>query len=266
MLVAEQEPYMLMVRPDDITINPRELNEPFGKMVCFHRRYSLGDHHNYMDKDDFLREMYLDTVGHDEQGMKRYERMVNIVGGRNMRGPKTEEQAIDDSMLHVISEKYIMMPLYLLDHSGLAMQTESFQDLWDSGQVGWTYVSKEDALKEFGASKMTGAVRQKAEELLKSEVAVYDSYLRGECYGFELYKNGELSDSCWGFMGELDEACRAMADYLPEGCRDMVERLEDQSHPATIVKTLLKHAKIQVEQAAKTLDIAPRQQTLGAVR
>ncbi len=26
---------------------------------------------------------------------------------------------------------------------------------WDSGQVGWIYVSKEDALKEFDADKMT---------------------------------------------------------------------------------------------------------------
>lgn len=46
-----------------------------------------------------------------------------------------------------------MMPLYLMDHSGLAMQTESFHDPWDSGQVGWIYVSKEDALKEFDTEK-----------------------------------------------------------------------------------------------------------------
>ena len=76
-------------------------------------------------------------------------------------------------------------PPYLMDHSGLAMQTTSFNDPWDSGQVGWIYVSKEDALKEFGGEKMTGALRKKAEDLMRSEVAAYDSYLRGECYGFE---------------------------------------------------------------------------------
>ena len=119
MLMAVQEPYALMVQPDDILVSPREVDGRFGTMVCFHSRYALGDSHNYMDKDDFLREMYLDTVGHDEQGLKRYERMVNIVGGRNMRGPKTEEQAVDDAMLKVISGKYFMMPLYLLDHGGL---------------------------------------------------------------------------------------------------------------------------------------------------
>lgn len=64
MLMAVEGPYALMVQPDDILISPREVDEHFGTMVCFHSRYALGDSHNYMDKDDFLREMYLDTVGH----------------------------------------------------------------------------------------------------------------------------------------------------------------------------------------------------------
>ena len=256
MLMAVNEPYALMVQPDDILISPREVDEHFGTMVCFHPRYALGDHHNHMDKDDFLREMYLDTVGHDEAGMKRYERMVNIVSSRFRHGPKTEERAIDEAMQKVISEKYLMLPLYLYDHSGLAMSTESFSGRaphaeWDSGQVGWIYVSKEDALKEFDADKMTGAIRQKADALMRSEVAAYDSYLRGECYGFELYKNGELSDSCWGFMGNFSDVLKDMAAYLPDECKGMVDHLEEQERPATIIKTLLKHAKIQVDQAAK---------------
>ena len=61
MLMAVDGPYALMVQPDDILISPREVDEHFGTMVCFHSRYALGDSHNYMDKDDFLREMYLDT-------------------------------------------------------------------------------------------------------------------------------------------------------------------------------------------------------------
>ena len=271
MLMAVNEPYALMVQPDDILISPREVDEHFGTMVCFHPRYALGDHHNHMDKDDFLREMYLDTVGHDEAGMKRYERMVNIVSSRFRHGPKTEERAIDEAMQKVISEKYLMLPLYLYDHSGLAMSTESFSGRaphaeWDSGQVGWIYVSKEDALKEFDADKMTGAIRQKADALMRSEVAAYDSYLRGECYGFELYKNGELSDSCWGFMGNFSDVLKDMAEYLPDECKGMVDHLEEQERPATIIKTLLKHAKIQVDQAAKAFEHASRQQVLGESR
>ena len=271
MLMAVNEPYALMVQPDDILISPREVDEHFGTMICFHPRYALGDHHNYMDKDDFLREMYLDTVGHDEAGMKRYERMVNIVSSRFRHGPKTEERAIDEAMQKVISEKYLMLPLYLYDHSGLAMSTESFSGRaphaeWDSGQVGWIYVSKEDALREFDADKMTGAIRQKADALMRSEVAAYDSYLRGECYGFELYKNGELSDSCWGFKGNFSDVLKDMAEYLPDECKGMVDHLEEQERPATIIKTLLKHAKIQVDQAAKAFEHASRQQVLGESR
>ena len=139
-----------------------------------------------------------------------------------------------------------------MDHSGLAMQTTSFNDPWDR--------------KEFGGEKMTGAIRKKAEDLMRSEVAAYDSYLRGECYGFELYKNGELTDSCWGFMGDLADVCKDMAEYLPEGCKNMVDHLEEQNQPATIIKTLLKHAKIQVNQAAKAFEHTPRQQVIGDAR
>lgn len=183
-----------------------------------------------------------------------------------MTGPNPDPRAVDNTMLNVISKKYLMLPLYLLDHSGLAMKTTSFHDPWDSGQVGWIYVSKEDALKEFGGEKMTGAIKEKAEGLMRSEVAAYDCYLRGECYGFELYKDGELSDSCWGFMGDFNEVCKDMADYLPDECRGMMDHLEEHDQPATIIKTLLKHAKIQVDQAAKAFEHAPRQQVLGDAR
>ena len=36
MLMAEQEPYALMVQPDDMLISPREVNDNIGTMVCFH--------------------------------------------------------------------------------------------------------------------------------------------------------------------------------------------------------------------------------------
>lgn len=48
-------------------------------MVCFHRRYDLGDKHSYVDKDDFLRDMYLKTVGDNERGAQRYERALDMM-------------------------------------------------------------------------------------------------------------------------------------------------------------------------------------------
>lgn len=59
---------------------------------------------------------------------------------------------------------------------------------------------------------------------------------------------------------------RHMAEYLPDECKGMVDHLEEQERPATIIKTLLKHAKIQVDQAAKAFEHASRQQVLGESR
>ena len=65
MLTATRGAYLLTVEHDDAPFNPRD-DDNFGKMICFHSRHDLGDKHNYIDKDDFLRDMYLKTVGDDE--------------------------------------------------------------------------------------------------------------------------------------------------------------------------------------------------------
>lgn len=70
MQLAIQEPYMLTIQPDDFFISPRRLDENFGTMICFHRRYDLGDEHNYGDNEDFLKDLYLKTVGNDEKARK----------------------------------------------------------------------------------------------------------------------------------------------------------------------------------------------------
>lgn len=69
----------------------------------------------------------------------------------------------------------------------------------------------------------------------------------------------------------IAEASRC-PDYGPDMVKslmkklDMVDHLEEQERPATIIKTLLKHAKIQVDQAAKAFEHASRQQVLGESR
>lgn len=263
MLAATRGSYLLTVEQDSDPLNPRD-DEHFGTMVCFHRRYSLGDKHSYVDKDDFLRDMYLKTVGDNERGAHRYERALELMNHK-IKEPfdsPAYERAVDERLLKVISEKYIVLPLYLYDHSGLTMNTTGFSCPWDSGQVGWIYVSKEDALKEFGGKSFTATTRQKAETLLRGEVEYYDAYLRGECYGYELYKNGELEDSCWGFVGDCEDALKAIEEYLPKECEGLTLELTEQDHPHSMIKLLLNHARIQVEQAVKDFERQSRQKVL----
>ncbi len=56
-----------------------------------------------------------------------------------------ELQDILDSL-----DKYIILPLFLYDHSGITMSTGPFSCPWDSGQVGWIYASKKTFIDETG--------------------------------------------------------------------------------------------------------------------
>ena len=73
---------------------------------------------------------------------------------------------------------------------------------WDSGQVGFAFITRETALKEWGGKRLTKAVIDKAEACIRSEVETYDQYLRGDVYGYVIEdEDGDTLDSCWGFYG-----------------------------------------------------------------
>ena len=96
----------------------------------------------------------------------------------------------------------ISLPLYLLDHSGLTMNTTGFTCPWDSGQVGWIVVDKKKVLSEYGWTNLTKERIEKIKGYLRSEVETYDNLLTGSVYGFTVKdKDGEETDSCWGFYG-----------------------------------------------------------------
>lgn len=239
MLIGEKGDFTLLIKEDTDTASPRE-DDTFGTMVCFHRRYSLGDQHDYADKDDFLRELYLDTVGNNEQGERRYERLMNRFdtpehGGY---GSNQYQRAFDNALLEAINEKHIILPLYLYDHSGITMNTTGFSCPWDSGQVGWIFATKDVVLKEYGGKNLTAEKREKAKNLLQGEVKYYDSYLCGDCYGFELLENGKMIDSCWGFIGSIDQVLEAIKDYLPDDCTSITENMAEAEERVSVVDFL----------------------------
>ena len=122
-------------------------------------------------------------------------------------------------------EGMVILPLYLYDHSGITMNTTGFSCPWDSGQVGWIYADKEKVEKEYG--EVTPETMEKARRLLEGEVKEYDCYISGQCYGFQLFKDEEEIDSCWGFLGELRDVQDAVKDHLPQECdHGIVDLLE----------------------------------------
>lgn len=102
------------------------------------------------------------------------------------------------------SKDIIALPLYLYDHSGLTIRTTPFSCPWDSGQVGFIYITKEDIKKEYRWKRLTkDRIKEIKERVLKVEVEVYDKYLTGEVYGYIIRNHvGTNVDSCLGFFGD----------------------------------------------------------------
>lgn len=172
----EESGYTVKIYPDFDPQNPRKDYDPLGTMVHWHRRYDLGDRKLNEQEEKALR----------RGGFKLLERYLRITQGA-----------------------VCVLPLSLLDHSGLHMWVGggphwSDSAGWDSGTVGFIYVTK-DQLEKFGTPA------DKAEQQLNAEVETYDQYLRGDVYGYVIEdEDGEHVDSCWGFYG---------SDYVREEAR-----------------------------------------------
>ena len=71
-----------------------------------------------------------------------------------------------------------ILPLYLHDHGGITIRTTSFNDAFDSRQVGFIFFRR-NRIEELGYNRATKKAIEAACEILRGEVEDYDSYLRG---------------------------------------------------------------------------------------
>lgn len=102
-------------------------------------------------------------------------------------------------------------PVYLMDHSSVALSTGDFGDPWDSGQVGWAYINP-------AAEAWEGMEPAK---ILSGFVKTLGEWMNGEVYGYIVEKRVtahttydddevedldseewiEEDDTCWGIIG-----------------------------------------------------------------
>lgn len=183
---VETETQILNIYTEESPSSPREWDN-LGTMMCSHSRYSLGEKHSF----DF----------------KAYE---------------SREQM--ESALKRRFDVAVMLPLYLYDHSGITMKTTPFGDRWDSGQVGYIFVSKKKLREEYSVKRITKKLIEKATKILEGEVNMYDQYLTGDVYGFEITdKDGNHIDSCWGFYGD-DYANNGIAEHVGDELAELLKK------------------------------------------
>jgi hypothetical protein len=165
---------------DEDAESPREW-DTFTKMICFHKRYNLGDKHDYKHND--------------------YESWEELGA------------AITDR------EKPILIkPLYLYDHSGITISTKPFGCNWDSGQVGFVVVTQQ-TLDDYGftiaENESWNRYYERIESRVEEDIKIYDSFITGEVYRFLIEdKDGDVLDSCGGFYGDYQDS--GLIEYIKD--------------------------------------------------
>lgn len=197
--IIENEKYKLEIFDDLNPCSPREFDN-LGTMVCFHRRYMLGDETELKSSD-----------------FSSWEEL--------------------ESYLYKEEDALIAIPVFMYDHSGLWINTTGFSCPWDSGQVGYIYISKEKVRREYSCKRISKKLKEMIREMLCSEVDLYNDYLCGNVYGFTLTnkENAEEIDSSCGFYG---------TDYIENGIFDYVSSYFTKAELEALVWKILTATKL----------------------
>lgn len=232
--------YTYKIEYDENPWNPREWDN-LGTIAHWHRRYDLGERVDD-EKDLFL--MLARMV--DEDIDEKLERMEEIwenkscipdVSLSNDRDAWLEARArkwnlfdmeVAKRLDRIVEKHYIMLPVYMYDRSGVTLNTTGFSCRWDSGQVGWIYVSIADVKKQYGWKNMSQKRRELIKTYLRGEIETYAQYLEGDVWGYVITDDvtEEIVDSCWGFFGQEyceEEAESAMEYYRKKEQEEAVE-------------------------------------------
>jgi hypothetical protein len=235
----------LIVERDEVPDNPLDTFDMLGTMVCWHRYYQLGNKHSYATPDDFYLDIvekyctYEDIFKYIQDANLEYAKLetrvsndgqkvlvlVDDMCGEEYTCPvNASEYQLNEfaknSCLDVLDEPtlyklmmtipgFVILPLYLYDHSGISISTGSFGDPWDSGQVGYIYCTPETIKREYGEINPQNLTTAKG--CLEAEVELYDQYLRGDVWFMQLYEEDNCIESCGEFYGDFDEAVKEIA-------------------------------------------------------
>lgn len=187
--------YEIEIIQDSDPESPREWDN-LGTMVCQHRRYNLGDKHDY----------YLDECESWSDVQKE------------------------------LGYPPVILNLYLYDHSGITISCTPFGDRWDSGQVGFIFATIETLLKEYGKidqeviDKAINVLRGEVETYdmyLTGDVYGYKIYEVTTCDLGHEHKDD--IDTCWGFYGQ--DACMEEADSIVNSLIKHDQDVEQTRYP-----------------------------------
>ena len=248
----------LLISRDNYAENPREW-ATLWDIATWHDNVTIGDtklsrhsgtHMIFQLADAVLGKAQADVDR--ERHIAEGNRFLQCVKARKALSLAIHKAEISDYMdetenilKNALEKVAIIKPLYLYEHSGMTVSLKPFGDPWDSGQVGWCFVTYEKLRHELSGGKWvlmtsvcegstvthknvwipgSGILNAKriasAMQSLEIEVETLDDYLSGDVWGIELVdESGVRLYSCWGFYGN---------NILTNGILDHIENPEDR--------------------------------------
>lgn len=204
----------LIMDIDEYPESPREWDNVATIMSNMHKNseWDISDEGWRMDIEEFAEFLHkkLDKKCPDIKGLIDIDYIVNCESAKNY---------------------IVCKPIYMYQHDGQTISLSPFGCPWDSGCCGYIFVFKDKIFKEFSDTNDDNW-RDKAEEVIKSEINIYDDYIQGNVYGYCLEEGHvvehkdlvtgaiwtsteyEVVDSCCGFYGDcsLDILYAALGD------------------------------------------------------
>jgi len=114
-----------------------------------------------------------------------------------------------EAWLRENADAYMIRLVSMHDHSGVSFYLGKPHEPWDSGIVGFIYITKKDAIANKWANKRGVSTRKQRLAMLgamEADLKTYTQWSNGQVFGYvvtEKCKNcdtyTENRDSCWGF-------------------------------------------------------------------
>lgn len=227
-IIETEDPRVVIEIDQDEDPRDRTWQDNLATLLCAHRRYELGDEQLGSDHDSIFDALchwvYNDNREAREFQVQYYEGLMlrdmieAIMDGEIDPDCDLEKENWEDGWRYDNGypeddhhqwgiEKWlelnaVVSPLYLYDHSGITISTRPFSCRWDSGQVGYAIIYKSTIEEHWGSCEDW---QDKGQEIIDWEVKGYDDCLTGNVWSFAIMVNGEIVDSCSGFIGDVEE-------------------------------------------------------------
>lgn len=225
--------------------DPRECDN-ISTMVCWHPDYCLGD------------EQITDGNGrgavhrdHHGSASTLFQTETGRTDFRDMR--------VIERYLRLVRKAVVILPLYLLDHSGISMTAGSNtvgrgdtamggSDAWgnprgwDTTMVGFIYTTAERIEELCGKPRREGdefycppdwkgTPREWIVNQLQADVRYYDAYLRGSVYYWDVQDaEGESLEGCGCYLVASDEDEKSMKSEAEAAAKGIADDRRREAH------------------------------------